>query len=500
MSKIVAVAAALALAAVGLFKGTWAVGGSDSSCYALMAEAFAHGHLQPVSTLALEAPWPDAARTVSPAGFIPSPVRPDAASPVCAPGFSLLMAPFTALAGRDGVFWVTPVAAAAMVWLTFVVGRRLAGGMAGAAAAVLTATSPIVLFQAVQPMNDIACAALWMAAFVASTSDSPRRSWWAGLASGVAILVRPNLAPVALVTMAACGWQVKSIAQFCLGVLPGVAILLGLNTALYGQPFSSGYGDPSQLFSLSFAPANIRNYARALYDTQNLFPLLACAAPLVLAGTARRMALFGMAVIAIVVGVYLVYQPFPEWWYLRFLLPGVVMLVILATAALVRGALDAKMGGVVAIATVVLALVGVRVARDRQAFDLQRMEGRFRDMGSLVAARLPEQAVLITVWESGSVRFHAGREVVLWDALDPAWLDRAVAWLHDRRRPTYILVERREENEFRARFRSRSTLGALDWPPRFDLNRQARVFDTADRARHVAGEVYATENIRPTVR
>ena len=46
--------------------------------------------------------------------------------------------------------------------------------------------------------------------------------------------------------------------------------------------------------------------------------------------------------------------------------------------------------------------------------------------GGVVATRLPADAVLITVWQSGSVRFHAGRDAVLWDSLDPAWLDRAV--------------------------------------------------------------------------
>jgi hypothetical protein len=500
VAPVLAAALAIALGLFAVFKGTWAVGGSDSSCYGLMAEAFARGQLQPTSTLVLEAPWPGAPRTFAPAGFIPSAVRPDAASPVCAPGFSLLMAPFAVVAGRDGVFWATPVFAVALVWLTYVFGRRLAGGMAGGAAAVLTATSPIVLFQAVQPMNDIACAALWMWALAASTSESPRRAWWAGFASGVAILVRPNLAPVVIVTAATCRLGVKGIAQFCLGAVPGLAIFFALNTALYAHPFSSGYGDPLQLFSVAHVPANVENYARALYDTQNLFPLLALAAPFVLAGNERRLAWLGLAVVAIVFGIYAVYQPFPEWWYLRFLLPAVVILITLATAAMVRVARNARMGGVVAIATVILAIAGVRIARDRQAFELQAMEGRYRDMGSLVAARLPEQAVIITVWESGSVRFHAGREVVLWDSLDPAWLDRAVAWLNDRGHPTYVLVERREENEFRGRFRNRSTFGALDWPPRFDLNRQARMFDTADRARHVSGEVYATENIRPAVR
>ena len=40
MSRAIAVAAALTLGAYGLVRGTWAVGGSDSSCYALMAVAF----------------------------------------------------------------------------------------------------------------------------------------------------------------------------------------------------------------------------------------------------------------------------------------------------------------------------------------------------------------------------------------------------------------------------------------------------------------------------
>ena len=77
----IAALAAIALATFGIVNGTRAVGGSDSSCYGLMARALARGDLQPTSPLAIEAPWPDAQRTLAPGGFIPSPVRPDAASP-----------------------------------------------------------------------------------------------------------------------------------------------------------------------------------------------------------------------------------------------------------------------------------------------------------------------------------------------------------------------------------------------------------------------------------
>ena len=49
-----------------------------------------------------------------------------------------------------------------LVLSAFAIARQLAGGMAGATAAILTATSPIVLYQIVQPMNDILTAALWI--------------------------------------------------------------------------------------------------------------------------------------------------------------------------------------------------------------------------------------------------------------------------------------------------------------------------------------------------
>jgi len=159
-----------------------------------------------------------------------------------------------------------------------------------------------------------------------------------------------------------------------------------------------------------------------------------------------------------------------------------------------------RMGGLIPLVAVVLGILGVRTAIDRQAFELQRMEGRYREAATLVSERLPPNAVLITVWESGSMRFHAGREIVMWDSLDPAWLDRAITWLKSKGQQPFIVLERREEGDFRARFRDESEIGKLDWPPRFDVNREVRIFDPDDRQRYLAGEPYPTENIRPRPR
>ncbi len=491
---VLALAVALALAAFGVTRGTRAVGGSDSSCYALMAEAFGTGQWQPSSRLVEAAPWPDASRTLAPGGFIPSPVRSDAASPVCAPGYAVLMAPLFAVGGPDGVFAATPMAAFVLVWCAFVLAHRLAGGLAGVAAAVLTASSPIVLFQVVQPMNDIATAALWMAALALMS-----RPVACGVVVGLAILVRPNLAPLAFL-VAACAWRpdrgLRGTAVLMAAAVPGVAAWLWLNHVLYGSIAGSGYGEVGELFSLSHAGANLSNYGSALYQTQTVFPLVALAAPFVLTGEARRLAIGLLAFAGAAAAVYLLYRPYPEWWYLRFLIPALVATLVVACSVAAQAADRARMRGVAAIGTVVLALMGVQTAGARDVLALQGLEGRYRETAALVDQRLPANAVLLTVWQSGSVRYHAGREAVLWDSLDPAWLDRAVEWLTAEGQTPYILVERREEAEFRDRFRGHSALGALDWPPRFNIGGQARIFDPADRARYLAGEAYATENSR----
>ena len=280
--------------------------------------------------------------------------------------------------------------------------------------------------------------------------------------------------------------------------LPGVIVMLWLNNALYGGPFSSGYGTASRLFSTSHFQANLTNYSRAMFATQNIVPIAGVLAPLVFDGAKRVVASLLLLCAIVVIGIYLLYEPFPEWWYLRFLIPALVLLLVLASAAATHVLSRANMGGVIPLVAVVLGAISVRTAGTHDVFALQALEGRYRETARLVRDRLPANAVVITEWQSGSVRFHADREVVLWESLDPAWLDRSLTWLRSKGLHPYVVVERREESPFRARFRSQSEIGGLDWPPRFDLNRQTRIFDPDDRARYYAGEKYPTENIRPS--
>ena len=526
ISWVVAAAAAAGLAGVGILRGTYAAGGSDSSCYALMAEAFASGELQPSSTLVSVVPWPNAPATFTPGGFVPSAINPSASAPVCAPGFSVLLAAAVALGGRDALFWVTPVAGALLVWMTFLAGRALAGPLAGAMAAVLVSTSPPVLFQVVQPMNDITTAAFWMAGFVALVG---RRWALAGFCCGLALLVRPNLLPLgavagAFVLMAPPILSplspvpnpeslVPRALRFGIALLPFAAGVLFLNDALYGSPFRSGYGQLGNLFGLSHVAINLPRYARWLVETHTVFPLLALAAPLVIARERRPDAMLAFGLIGATCFVYLLYTPFDDWSYLRFLLPAISLLLVLASAAAV-GILTSVVSGLsrtvssgfgprifphlaAAAVTTALALFQLRTAAELHAFAMQFLEQRYRTAGMVVRHQLPEGAVVLAVWDSGAVRFHGGKEALSWDGLDPAWLDRSLAWLETRGRRPYIMVESWEEQRFRQRFSDHSVIGKLDWPPKYEVDRLVRLYDPRDRARHQRREPVDTEYLWP---
>lgn len=512
LATSVAVVAAVAVATFGIVRGTWAVGGSDSSCYALMAMAFAHGELQPHADLALDAPWPNASLTLAPGGFIPSTERPGAASPVCAPGFSLILAPFYRVVQPDGIFLVTPLAGGLLVWFTFLFARRLGGPLAGTAAAVLVATTPIVLFQVTQPMNDIFGAALWMGVLVAATSAEPSRSWLLGAVTGLATLLRPSFAPAAAVVglwLMTTTWMEdasgvrrlqRRATAFAIAAAPSIAAMLALNEAFYGNALGSGYGRVGDLFSPQNVVPNLRHYGTAVIETMLGLPLFGLAALATVSRPLRPVVWLAVSVSASIVAVYLLYRPLPEWWYLRFLLPALAPFLALGAVAAAhlagrsrslwtRAALLAAVAG--------LAIFGVVTARDRQAFELQRLEGRFRRTGEIVRTRLPSNAAFVTVWHSGSVRFHANRPSMLWDSLEPTAADGALAWLSSRGLEPYLLLERWEEPLFRARFGARTEVGNLDWPPRFDIDRQVRIFKPSDRAAYMQGQLIPTEHILP---
>jgi hypothetical protein len=142
----------------------------------------------------------------------------------------------------------------------------------------------------------------------------------------------------------------------------------------------------------------------------------------------------------------------------------------------------------VALVALLLAVTYVSEADARQAFRLHLLETRYERAGSFVNRRLPQNAIVITSSESGSVRFYSGRRTLVWDGLDPAWLDGAIAHLRMRGFEPFLLLEGGEEQAFRQRFAAGSPLGALDWPPAAEVASRVRIYRPDDRERYLRGD------------
>jgi hypothetical protein len=503
MMNIVAAVMAAGTLIAGLHWGTFAVGGSDSYCYAHQAERWASGRLHVTEPLALSAPWPSAAEAFAPAGHIVSPTIRGSIAPICPAGLSLAMAVFQLAGGRDAIFLVVPVMGAWLVWSTFLVGRRI-NARVGLCAALVTACSPVFLFQLMQPMSDVPAAAWWTLAVALVLGDRRRDVVYAGLSSSAAILTRPNLLPLGIVLglflLLRPGRPLRhrsgDAAAFALACIPGCLGTAVIQQSFYGSPFGSGYGSLSALFSTAHIRPNVVRYARWLLETETPVALLALIAPVVVRPRARAWLLVAFAVVN--AACYLPYVVFEDWWYLRFLLPALPLIAVLMVATIdACAARLSRRTAAVVTAAVSLAIAGVLVyeARDRQVFRLAQLESRYVRGGDYVARRLPSNALVVTALESGSVRYYSGRPTLVWDVLDPAWLDRALVFVRAQGYEPFLLFERFEEQPFRERFTS-SAIGMLDWPPMAEIAGQVRIYRPGDRVRYQAGEAVLTDFAR----
>ena len=298
-----------------------------------------------------------------------------------------------------------------------------------------------------------------------------------------------------------------------LAVLPAVIGAAWLNNRLYGHPLESGYGSATDLFSLSYVATNVARYTGWVADVHPIAAVAALLGAVMCvarwpsarsAGRARRdarpaiVALAG--VVALNVGAYLVYAPFENWTYLRFLLPS-FPLVALAAASTIDHVLARlpRLGAATAVTAALCGLVaggGMRDASARGVFERRTVDARHE----LVAhAYHPGAAsrVFVTQQHGGAVLFHTGAPVLRWDLIDPDALDGALAWLTTRRLTPVFLLDADEEPVFRSRFAGRGAWAGLDWPAHVETAppQRARAYELPDRARFEAGARWSPRHV-----
>jgi hypothetical protein len=504
---------ALLTVIVGIHFGIFVAGGADAYGYVTEASLLANLHLRMPEPLM--AVVPSLGSSVAPLGYRPGTIA-GTIVPVYSPGLPLLMAIALKVGGQDAVYYVVPVLGCVCVWLTYVLGSRVAGPRTGLVAAALLACSPTFLLQLIEPMSDVPVTAWWLAALVLAMSEGKASSLSAGACAAMALLTRPNLLPLALWVGLMVVWKSARITRsvlFVAGLLPGCLAIAILNRFLYGSPFASGYGPLETLFQWARLGVNLRRYPLWLLQLHSFFILFAAAAPFT---TAKKVdpavkdhgvmdpvvawLLLGFCGVLLIC--YLFYVPYDTWPFVRFLLPGVPVLLVLSSAVAMWLMSQLPIRWRTAAMIAVCGLLGgwcLKRATDLHIFQIAASEHRYVAVGRYVERVLPQNAVVVTVIQSGSIRLYGHRTTVRWDQLAAEEFDRAVRTLRKSGYAPYILLEGWEESEFRARFEERSVFGRLDWPAAAQYNGPGvRIYSLADRARHLAGQGIPTQQIRDT--
>ena len=496
-------------AGVGIAFNTYVVAASDPSAYISQAHLITQGDLVVRVPLAAQVSWRMPEMSFAPLGYRPGP-QPAEIVPTYPPGLPLFMAIAILVAGENGPFFVGPFFAAVAVLGAYWLATRLHTRTAGVIAAALMTFSPLLLSQVVQSMSDIPATALWTLAVLAALAARPIV---AGVLSGLAIPVRPSLLPVAaVVAVVLVMWSEQGVTtrraafitlvKFAAATVPAIAVLAWLQWSLYGDPFASGHGTFTQMFSIRNVLPNIREYTiRVLTGETPALVLLAASvmayiSPRWLPGrltrktrpTAAQPTIISSVRIAALVAVpvlacYLAYGVFTDWSYLRFLLPIWPAAFAAAGAIIVNARVHlspAIRTQVLLVALTAVCARNVLTAAHEGTFTLWTDALRYGTAGRYLDAVLPKNAVIVASEHSGSASYYTGRPILRWD--EAISLDAAIGELTRLGRKPVILLESWEEPLLRRKFPSSAT-ARLDWPARADFGRVTRVrfFDPADR-------------------
>jgi hypothetical protein len=461
-------------AGAALAFGTYAAGGADSFGYISQAELLARGRLTEPMPSNPAFDWPDVPATLTPLAFTRGP---DASRlvPVYPPGLPLMMAPFTWI-HSSAVFLVVPLCAALTVWLCIRLGRELGDPAAGTLAALLLSFSPTFLLQAFQPMSDVPVTACWMGALLLARRPRLAAAGLAGVVASLAVLIRPNLAPLAgfvVLTCAVAGagghadeppsrsaGTVPRMAICAACMVPGLLALGLIQNARYGSPFGSGYGTFQDLFALSNIGPNLARYPRWLTMTHSPLLWLWVFAPFWFRAAPARTRAFGWIAYGFAWAVLLAYLPYvyfrpEEWSYTRFLLPALPLLLLFAVGVILSAArrtVPSVAPGASAALVLAVAVWSAHTASSLSVFGVREGERKYPDVGMFVRDQLPASAFVLAAQHSGSLRYYSHRPTLRWDLLDAASLDRTLQSMRRAGYAPFLVVDTGEDDQFRERF------------------------------------------------
>jgi hypothetical protein len=457
-----ALLAAAVLAAHGVVFGSFTAGGADPYGYVNQAYDWVSGGLPRPIPLPLTLPFETSDEMQAPLGYRVG-QRPHTIVPTYPPGLPLLMALALGASGC-GPFLVVPILAGLFVWFTFRLGQFAGGSAVGVVAAIVLVASPVVLYQTLWPMSDVPAGAMWTGAIVWALGSSRRGALASGLAVAAALLVRPNLALVAVVPLATIVMRAAGrerwlrAALFCAPIAPVLLSVAALNTAWFGSPTNTGFASAGELYKVSNVWPNVKLYSSWLWESQGAWVLFALVPFVPSFGRTLDRRIVGVCLLlaAIVFASYASYSQFEAWWYLRFLLPAFGALAVLMAAGIVSIArtIPQPFGRIVAVAALgMMILTTVSFAAGKEVFGgLRAGEQRYIDIAEFAADHLPANAALFAVQHGGSLRFYTGRLTLRFDWVRKEWAAGVPAAIERAGYHPYLIVDDWEIPQVRTQF------------------------------------------------
>ena len=493
-ANTVACAAALFVICTGVQFATGVASDIESYGYLSQADFLRTVGLKVPQPWVAQAPWPNAGWTFAPVAYRPLDDEGVwAVIPEVPVGVPLAMAAAKSVAGQRGMFWIGPLAAGLLVWMTFMLGRRLGSSTAGMIAAGLVATSPALLHAMMSPSAAVPVAAVLAASVVLLLSAAPIGALGAGALAAIAAVCRPEIAPL-IIAIGTTGTLVRGYAgarvlralYFAAGALQGVIAVAAIHLSLYREiaiPAYHGLGP----FAWRHVSANLIRDLRWVIDTQTaafviglvavLVPLRRCW-PFV---TRRSVFVLFAAAAAIGAVVYGGHPQVDDWLQLREVLMAWPFVTIGCAAVALSVIRASPPWGklVVAWSLVAVSMWTLQGAAVRGAFGRWRVEGRQAAIASEVRALTGERSVIFSMMHSGTSSYYAGRTPLRYDWLDQSWLDRSVAWFASQGVHAYALLEDWEVTRFRDRFAGQAVAARLDRSlvVRFQADVPAELFD-----------------------
>lgn len=443
-------------------------GGSDSYGYVSEAVRLSHGHFYQAEHVLSPFGLPENSTITHPLGYAPQGAA--GTIPTYPFGYPVLLAIALEAAGFSGVFWVTPVLGAGMVILTYFLGRSYLGYVGGVLAATLTLALPNFLMFAAQPMSDVPaafCATLALCALLRQRQH-PINDVVLAVAEGLGIWIRPNLALLVIPALAWLLWRrdFSRVVRFAICLAPFVFVEAAVNTHLYGEPWTTGYGDPPFTHSLTDALQRGGRYLTRLNTQQAGVGLILVAFGLVfgkLFGNIRVL-LIGLAGLLLVF--FSFYSVDDAWWYGRFLLPGLAPVAIIEASGIVRlfELPTRRWISVPCLVAGVALFLWPTIGFDRanSVFDIGRGDVKYQNAAHFVRQSVGGKSLVLAMQHSGSLRLYGGIDTMRYDLAPVPELLGVLEHVTDAGGSVYLVGEDWEIQRIRDSNRAVLLAGAQD--------------------------------------